>query len=133
MSAKRTRFPALSLSTRGVSARAADQVRAHYGRPRHRPCPFADVTKCYLNARNLDGAETTGLVAVCGADEQGNVYILISTDAQLAAPGWTFGTRAAPDVVGQSNTLSPQAQQVCTAARHVLDGSLVLATICSGS
>ncbi|MGH7326919.1 MAG: hypothetical protein ACREJX_01085 [Polyangiaceae bacterium] len=88
---------------------------------------FDDANACFNPVSGLDGicrqpasaTRTTGLENVC-AVKGGNLYVVtFSTDEILTGDGWTFGPRAAPDIVHQSSSLSAADETRCTTAQRV--------------
>lgn len=82
---------------------------------------------CYRPVAEIDGicrqpvsaTRTKGLEDVCAA-KSGVLYrVLVSTDELLSGEGWTFGPRAAPDVVHQPSTLSAADESRCASAPSV--------------
>jgi hypothetical protein len=60
---------------------------------------------------------TTGLEAVCAADSNHQVYVIVvTTDASLSGTGWTFGARQAPNLVQDSAPLSSTDEATCASA-----------------
>lgn len=88
--------------------------------------PFDDADACLGPSTMVSGIcfqrvghpPTTGIEPVCAADASDQLFIVLApTDALLGGDGWTFGPRAAKNLVGDTDTLSAADQTRCATAR----------------
>ncbi|CAN5739662.1 hypothetical protein BH09MYX1_BH09MYX1_28420 [soil metagenome] len=93
--------------------------------------PFDAARSCFSKNGVMSGIcvdrppppNSTGLEAVCAVDGAGNVFVVIaSTDTTLSGAGWTFGSRAAPNLVHDNAPLSSANEGKCAAAAAQISG-----------
>lgn len=89
--------------------------------------PYDSAQGCFEDAIDLvgicrqraAGVPTTGVEFVCASNGKQLFVLVVGTDQILTGSGWTFGSRAAPDVVHQQSTLSAADDRACTAAKAI--------------